>query len=82
MAKLIDRSAASLHKIGRDGLLSLIDEVNTMRARSGQRRRFRPNLRKTDGVLEMQEFEEFPRPARADTPSPRYSDGPRLVHVR
>jgi hypothetical protein len=78
MAKLIDLNAAGAMAIGTDALLRFIDDINVIRARSGQRRRFRPNQRKDDGVVEMVEFDEFPRPNRADTPSPRYSDANRI----
>lgn len=57
--------------IGNDGLLYFIDEINAIRARSYQRRRFRP-MKRADGALWMQEYDEVMRPARADTPSPRY----------
>lgn len=81
MAKLNDNSFGA-QPIGNDGLLRFIDDINTLRARSHQRRRFMPHQRKTDGVLEMVEWDAIPRPNRADTPSPRYSDGPRLAPVR
>lgn len=81
MAKLTDNHFAS-QPIGNDGLLRFIDDVNVMRARSGNRRRFRPEVRKDDGVLSMVEWDAIPRPNRPDTPSPRYSDGPRLAPVR
>ena len=78
MAKLTD-SIRFAEPIGNDGLLRFIDDVNAIRASSFQRRRFMPHMRKADGVLEMIEWDAVPRPNRADTPSPRYSDGPRLV---
>lgn len=77
MGKLTD-SNFNAQPIGNDGLLRFIDDINAIRARSHQRRRFRP-VRRADGVLWMQEHDEVQRPSRADTPSPRYSDGPRLV---
>lgn len=73
MAKLIDRNTGSHMAIGTESLLRFIDDINVIRARSHQRRRFMPHQRKGDGVVEMVEWDAFPRPARADTPSPRYS---------
>ncbi len=70
MGKLID-SHRSQEAIGNDGLLRFIDDINVIRARSHNRRRFRPQQR-ADGVVWMQEFDEVDRPRRADTPSPRY----------
>lgn len=78
MAKLTDFNASGQMAIGNDGLLRFIDDINVIRARSHQRRRFMPYQR-PDGVLAMQEWDAIPRPNRADTPSPRVSDGPRLV---
>lgn len=77
MAKLTDNTRFA-EPIGNDGVLRFIDEMNAIRARSYQRRRFKP-FQKPDGVLGMIEWDEVQRPRRADTPSPRYSDGPRLV---
>jgi hypothetical protein len=82
MAKLIDLNAGGAMPIGTEALLRFIDDMNVIRARSGQRRRFRPNQRKDDKVVEMVEFEEFPRPHRGDTPSPRYSDSHRIGYDR
>jgi len=77
MPKLIDNHQ-SKEPIGNDGLLRFIDEINAIRARSYQRRRFKP-IPRDGGVLTMVEWDAIPRPNRADTPSPRYSDGPRLM---
>jgi hypothetical protein len=77
MPKLIDNHR-SQEPIGNDGLLRFIDEINVIRARSYQRRRFKP-VPRDGGVLTMVEWDAIPRPNRADTPSPRYSDGPRLM---
>lgn len=82
MPKLIDHSPGGLPPIGTDGLLRFIDDINVIRARSGQRRRFRPNQRKDDGVVEMVEYDEVMRPADPKRPSPRYSDGARLAGPR
>ena len=71
MPKLIDNSFTR-QAIGRDGLLILIDEINAIRARSGNRRRFRPHVG-NDGVMVMHEIDEVQRPSRPDTPSPRYA---------
>jgi hypothetical protein len=70
MPKLIDNHR-SHEAIGNDGLLRFIDEINVIRARSHNRRRFRPQQR-VDGVVWMQEYDEVQRPRRADTLSPRY----------
>lgn len=70
MAKLTDNHFTQ-QPIGNEGLLRFIDDVNIIRARSWNRRRFRPQ-RRADGVLWMQEYDEVMRPARGDTPSPRY----------
>ena len=78
MPKLVDRSPHNEEPIGNDGLLRFIDEINAIRARSYQRRRFKP-VPRDGGVLTMVEWDAIPRPNRADTPSPRYSDGPRLM---
>ena len=82
MAKLIDHSLGGMPPIGNDGLLRFIDEINIIRARSGNRRRFEPSINRDTRVLEMREHDAIQRPAPADTPSPRYSDGPRLAHTR
>lgn len=78
MAKLTDNHFAA-EPIGTGGLLRFIDDINIIRARSGQRRRFRPHQRKDDRVVEMVEYDEVMRPADPKTLSPRYSDGPRLA---
>jgi hypothetical protein len=77
MPKLIDNHR-SQEPIGNDGLLRFIDDINVIRARSYNRCRFIPQPR-ADGILTMVEWDAIPRPNRADTPSPRYSDGPRLM---
>jgi len=77
MPKLIDNHQ-SKEPIGNDGLLRFIDDINVIRARSYNRRRFIPQPR-ADGILTMVEWDAIPRPNRPDTPSPRYSDGPRLM---
>jgi hypothetical protein len=64
-------AASSGNAIGQDGLLRFIDEINEIRARSGQRRRFRPEWR--DGRLCMEEWYEIERPRPANTPSRRYA---------
>lgn len=56
MAKLTGLNPTGHNAIGTDALLAFIDEINGIRASSGQRRRFRPHQRKDDGVVEMQEF--------------------------
>jgi hypothetical protein len=75
MAKLTgDLGPASRNASGEDGkdeLLRFIDEINAIRARSGQRRRFRPEWR--DGKLCMEEWLEVNRPLPANTPSRRYA---------
>ena len=82
MGKLNDRASGDQMAIGTDGLLRFIDDINIIRARSGQRRRFRPHQRKDDGVVEMVEYDEVKRPANPNTPSPRYSDNARLAGPR
>jgi hypothetical protein len=72
MAKLKSDYAGAGPAIGTEALLRFIDDMNVIRARSFQRKRFRPQQRK-DGVVWMQEYDEVIRPSRADTPSPRYS---------
>jgi hypothetical protein len=52
MAKLIEINPPSRQGIGETALLYFIDEVNGIRARSGNRFRVRP-VRKADGVLGM-----------------------------
>jgi len=72
MGKLTgDLTSGSADRIGKDGLLRFIDEINEIRARSGQRWRFRPQWR--DGKLCMEEWLEVSRPLPANTPSPRYA---------
>jgi hypothetical protein len=78
MAKLTDLNLGGSMPIGNDGLLRFIDDINGIRARSHQRRRFKPH-QQSNGVLGMIEWDAVPRPNRPDTPSPRFSDGPRLV---
>lgn len=80
MPKLIDYSDSRAEPIGNDGLLQFIDELNDMRRLSGNRFRYEP-FQKDENVLGMREHYAFPRPARPDTPSPRYA-GPRLAAVR
>jgi hypothetical protein len=82
MAKLIDHNPGGQMPIGTDALLRFIDDINVIRARSGQRRRFRPHQRKDDGVVEMVEYDEVMRPADAKRPSPRYSDNERMTGQR
>lgn len=71
MAKLNDFSVSAAG-IGNDALLSFIDEVNGMRARSGNRMRFRP-VKLANGVLGMEEHHAIPRPAAANCYSERFS---------
>jgi hypothetical protein len=80
MAKLID-SAVTREGIGNEALLRFIDEINVRRAGSYQRRRFKP-YEKLGGVLGMIEWDAIPRPNRADTPSPRYTDAGQVVPFR
>jgi len=75
MAKLTGNFSGDQMPIGTDALLRFIDDINVIRAHSGQRRRFRPNQCKDDGVVEMQEYDEVMRPADPKRPSPRYSGG-------
>jgi hypothetical protein len=77
MAKLTDNSFTRA-PIGNDGLLRFIDEMNEIRARSGQRHRYRP-MDRGDGVLAMEEHFAVPPPVKATSPSPRFSNL-RLVH--
>jgi hypothetical protein len=79
MGKLKDDFNAALPPIGNDGLLRFIDEINVIRARSGNRYRFRPD-RREDGVLRMVEWCEVPRPHRPDTPSHIYAGHARIGH--
>ena len=81
MAKLTDSTFAR-EGIGNESLLAFIDEVNAMRARSGNRYRFEPHMDKDRAVLTMREHLGIPRPNRADTPSPRFHGAPRLAPVR
>jgi hypothetical protein len=71
MAKLKDDYSGRF-AIGNEALIAFIDEINEMRARSGNRMRFRPQ-RRTDGVVWMQEFDEIQRPRSAHSHSQRYS---------
>ena len=72
MAKLNDTSAISAAAIGNDGLLRFIDQINEIRARGGNRFRFRPYHVRKD-VLGMQEYYAIERPRPNDTPSERFS---------
>jgi len=72
MAKLNDMSAASSQGIGNDGVLRFIDEINAIRARSGNRFRFQP-CKVRQGVIGMQEHYAVPRPMSAHAASERYS---------
>jgi hypothetical protein len=72
MAKLIEINPPNRQGIGETALLYFIDEVNGIRARSGNRFRVRP-VRKADGVLGMEDHYAIPRPRRADTPSEIYA---------
>jgi len=58
--------------IGNDELLRFIDQINEIRARSGNRFRFRP-YRVTKDVLGMEEHYAVPRPLPSKTASERYS---------
>lgn len=70
MAKLIDNSTGPANAIGNEALLRFIDDMNEIRARSGNRFRFRPFLKdKARNILGMQEHYEIGRPRPADTPS-------------
>jgi hypothetical protein len=79
MGKLKDDFNGALPPIGNDGLLRFIDEINVIRARSGNRYRFKPNMRH-DGVLEMVEWCEIKRPDKADKPSHVYAGHARIGH--
>lgn len=59
------------HAIGEDSFLRFIDEMNDIRARSGNRFRYRP-MRKDNGVLGMHEHYAIARPTPATVPSPRF----------
>lgn len=61
--------------IGEDGLLRFIDEMNEIRARSGNRFRLEP-CRKDNGVLGMRDHYAVPRPHPATAPSERYVTAP------
>jgi hypothetical protein len=73
MAKLLTDDVASdrADTIGEDGLLRFIDEINEIRARSGQRWRLRPV--RLNGRLCADEWYEIERPLPANTPSRRYA---------
>jgi hypothetical protein len=73
MAKLIDLNRGGSQAIGAEALLRFIDDINVIRARSGNRYRFEPKANKDSGILEMREFFAVPRPVRPDTPSPRFA---------
>ena len=78
MPKLLDNTAMPHNAIGEAALLHFIDQMNEIRARSGNRFRHRPVM-KPSGVLGMEEHYAFPRPARPDTPSPRYGGHLRIA---
>lgn len=78
MAKLIDLNPPSREGIGEEALLHFIDEMNAIRARSGNRFRFRPK-RNDKGVLAMAEHYAVPRPMRPDTPSERFAGHMRIA---
>lgn len=65
--------------IGVDGLLRFIDDINEIRARTGNRYRFKPQMSKERDVLEMHEHLAIMRPADAKTRSPRYSGHYRIA---
>ena len=71
MAKL-DRLSGNSNAIGNEALVVFIDDINEIRARAGNRMRFRPQ-RRNDGVVWMQEWDEVQRPRSAHSPSPSYS---------
>ena len=71
MAKLNDFYGGA-SGIGNEALLLFIDEVNVMRARSGNRMRYRP-VKRSNGVLGMEEHHAIPRPSPATAYSERYS---------
>jgi hypothetical protein len=73
MPKLIELNPPSRAGIGEEALLYFIDELNGIRARSGNRFRLRP-MRKDNGVLGMEDHYAVPRPLRPDTPSKRYAE--------
>ena len=80
MAKLIDHNADSKGPpIGEDGLLRFIDEINDIRAKSGNRFRFQPSIDRDRDVLEMKEHLGIPRPADRYTRSPRYAGNLRIA---
>lgn len=78
MGKLTDNHFAA-QPIGNDGLLLFIDEMNDLRARSGNRYRFEPHMDRDREVLTMREVLGIPRPANAGTPSPLYSGNLRIA---
>jgi len=77
MPKLIDNHQ-SKEPIGNDGLLRFIDEINAIRARSGNRFRFEPSMHRETGILKMREHLAIPRHADPGTPSPLYSGHARI----
>lgn len=58
--------------IGNEALLRFIDDMNEIRARSGNRFRYMP-VRKDSGLLGMKEHHAIERPRPADTPSQPYA---------
>lgn len=68
MAKLIDEGGRQ--KVGRDGLLRFIDELNDNRARVGERARYKPQENER-GELEMASTRINPGD-QPTAPSPRY----------
>lgn len=77
MAKLTDNHFTA-QPIGNEGLLLFIDEINDIRARSGNRYRFEPRMDPDRSVLEMREYHAIQRPADARTPSPIYAGSLRI----
>jgi hypothetical protein len=79
MPKLIDHNPGGQPAIGNDGLLRFIDEINDIRARSGNRFRFEPSMDRETGILKMREHLAIPRHADPGTPSPLYSGHARIA---
>jgi hypothetical protein len=73
MAKLLtdDVTSGRADTIGEDGMLRFIDEINEIRARSGQRWRLRPV--RLNGRLCVDEWCEIEWSLPANTPSRRYA---------
>lgn len=65
-------------QIGRDGLLSFLDEMNEKRARAGIRQRYRPVENEKDELTA--EFWYIPRDESPHSRGPIYC-GPRLASV-